>query len=268
MAQITSIRNPRIKQAIQLRRRRGRQQQHRIIVDGAREIWRALSNGVEAKELFVSSDLAPSELAEQILAHAESVGLRPVSVAPDVFRQLAFGDRDDGLVLVAARPDTLLDRIPLRQQSIIAVLENIEKPGNVGAVLRSADAAGVDAVILTGGGTDLFNPNAIRASMGAIFHVPVAVASMAVLHEWLQTHAVNLYAARVDGTVCYDAISYQRPAAIILGNEASGLSDQWQGPNVHAVRIPMRGIVDSLNVSVSAAILFYAATNPNDSGPV
>ena len=150
-------------------------------------------------------------------------------MAPNVFRQLAFGDRDDGVVLVARRPATALHRVRLDQRSFVAVLENIEKPGNLGAILRSADAAGIAAVVLAGGGTDVFNPNAIRASLGAIFHVPVAEASTREIRDWLRTHDLAVYAARVDGALAYDTVQYRIPGAVVLGNEAAGLSAEWEG---------------------------------------
>lgn len=260
---ITSTHNPRVKHALQLRRRKGRRQQGRIIIDGIREIQRALLGGVEPVELFVRSDMVNQETLAAIVACCQSAAVAPIYVSPTVFRQLAFGDRADGFVLVARRPDSSLERIRLGPQSVIGVLENIEKPGNVGAILRTADAAGVAAVVLADAGTDLFNPNAIRASLGAVFHVPVAEASTRDVLAWLRAHQIAIYATRVDGATPHDSIHYRAPCAIVVGNEASGLSSQWQGPGVETVKIPMRGVVDSLNVSVTAAILFYSATRSN-----
>jgi TrmH family RNA methyltransferase len=141
----------------------------------------------------------------------------------------------------------------------VAVLEGVEKPGNVGAVLRSADAAGVSAVILADPRTDLYNPNAIRASLGTIFTMPVCEAASGDVLARLREHECMILAARVDGAVPYTEVDYRRPTAIVLGSEAAGLSPIWTGDDIRAVRLPMRGVADSLNVSVTAAVLFYEA---------
>ena len=135
----------------------------------------------------------------------------------------------------------------------------MEKPGNLGAVLRSADAAGVSAVIVADGRTDLYNPNAIRASLGTIFTLPVCEAASGEVLAWLRQRKYNIFAARVDGSVAYTAVDYRGPTAIVLGSEAAGLSSIWTGDDIQAVRLPMLGVADSLNVSVTAAVLFYEA---------
>jgi len=257
MTLITSVHNPRVKKALQLRRRKGRRQQGRIIVDGMREIHRALLGDVEPSALFVQRDSVNGDVAHAIVARCQQAGVAPTYVSTSVFRQLAFGDRADGFVLVAHRPATSLDCLAIDHQFFISVLENVEKPGNVGAILRSADAAGITAVVLADAGTGLFNPNAIRASLGAIFHVPVAESSARDVRAWLASHHTAIYATRVDGAMRYDRVRYQRPCAIVVGSEALGLTPVWRGPGVQAVTIPMRGVVDSLNVSVTAAVLFY-----------
>ena len=144
------------------------------------------------------------------------------------------------------------------------MLEGVEKPGNVGAVLRSADAAGVSAVIVADGRTDLFNPNAIRASLGTIFTMQVCEAASGEVLAWLRGKRFQIIAARVDGSVGYMKVDYRRPTAIVLGGEAAGISPIWSGDDVTAVHLPMRGAADSLNVSVTAAVLFYEALRQRD----
>jgi TrmH family RNA methyltransferase len=139
------------------------------------------------------------------------------------------------------------------------VLESVEKPGNLGAVLRSADGAGLDALIAADLRTDLYNPNAIRASLGTIFTLPVAVADSRETLDWLRGRGLAIVAARVDGSVPYTEVDYRRPTAIVFGSEAEGLSEAWRAPDVTAVRLPMLGAADSLNVSAAAAVLFYEA---------
>jgi TrmH family RNA methyltransferase len=139
------------------------------------------------------------------------------------------------------------------------VLEGIQKPGNVGAVLRSADAAGVHALIVADGGTDLYNPNAIRASLGTIFTVPVCSATTSDTLAWLRRHGVPMFAAQVDAERLYTEVDFRGPSAIVLGSEASGLSEAWFGTEATAIKLPMLGAADSLNVSAAAAVLFYEA---------
>ncbi len=256
---IHSLQNPRIRRAIRLRDRRGRQQQRRIIVDGWRETCRALDGAVEPLELFVCETLLDPPRRDQLAARAAARGLELTRVTREVFRKLAFGDRGEGVVLVAALPHTSLEQLSVSPDAVIGVVEHVEKPGNLGAVLRTADAAGVTAVLVADGCTDLHNPNAIRASLGAIFRVPVAAAGAAEVRTWLAAHGVWIFAARVDATTLYTDVAYPRPCAIVLGSESQGLSDVWQGAGVQAIALPMRGVVDSLNVSAAAAVLFYEA---------
>ena len=176
-----------------------------------------------------------------------------------MFQKLAFGQLSEGFVAVAQVPDLTLDRLVLPEEAVVAVLEGVEKPGNLGAVLRSADAAGVAAVIVADEGTDLFNPNAIRASLGAIFTVPVVAASGQQVLNWLRHQGFSIYAAWVDGAEDYCQVSYHGRSALVLGSEAHGLSDLWRGEGIRRIMIPMCGAVDSLNVSATAAVLFYEA---------
>jgi len=259
MTTITSPHNPRVKNALRLRDRRHREKQGRILIDGARELRRAIEAGVGLDELFVCEPRCTSDDARAILARLDQLGAEILHVAEPVFARLAFGQRAEGLLAVAEPPRTSLDQLTLPPQPLVAVLEHVEKPGNIGAVLRSADAAGVSAVIVADAGTDLFNPNAIRASLGTIFRVPLCEATPAETLAWLRHRRLAIFAARVDGSVPYTAVDYVGGAAIVLGSEAAGLSDAWSADDIQAVRLPMLGIADSLNVSVTAAILFYEA---------
>jgi TrmH family RNA methyltransferase len=182
-----------------------------------------------------------------------------LSVSPQVFTKLAFGDRNDGVIVVAENPQRRLSEIEVPAKSIVAILEGIEKPGNLGAILRSADAAGVDAVIVADGRTDLYNPNTIRASLGTVFRANVCEATTADTVEWLIEKGLLIIAARPDAQKLYTEVDLRAGAAIVLGSEAEGLSDAWHSTNITAVQLPMHGIADSLNVSTTAAVLFYEA---------
>jgi TrmH family RNA methyltransferase len=153
---------------------------------------------------------------------------------------------------------------PPPRAPLIAVVEGVEKPGNLGAILRSADGAGLDAVIAADSRTDLANPNVIRASLGTIFARPVVPATTARTLAWLRANGLTIVAARVDGALDYAAQDFRGPVAIVLGAEAKGLADPWRAPDVRAVRLPMLGVADSLNVSATAAVLFYEARRQRD----
>lgn len=257
MSDITSVQNPRIKAAMKLRDRRDRTRTGRFVIDGRREIERALVGKIEIEEAFVK-DGADESLAS-LVEKLRGAGAKIYLTAPTPFERLAFGERDEGIVVVAKTPRYDLGSLALPDNPLIAVLEGVEKPGNVGAVLRTADAAGISAVMIADGGTDLFNPNAIRASLGAIFTVPICAASSQEVLMWLKQRGIAVFAARVDGAVDYASVSYQGPSALVLGSEAQGLTAIWRPPDATAISLPMQGVVDSLNVSATAAALFYEA---------
>jgi len=259
MTAITSLQNPRVKNARRLRHGRHRQKQRRILIDGAGELGRAICAGVNVREVFVCEQLCTGDEERALLEMLPQSGAEILEVSKPVFEKLAFGHRAEGVLAVAETPGHMLDDLLLPQNPLVAVLEGVQKPGNIGAVLRSADAAGVSAVIAADAGTDLYNPNAIRASLGAIFTVPICAAGAAEILDWLRRHQLAVLAARVEGSVVYTEIDYRRPTAIVLGSEAEGLCDTWRGENITAVRLPMLGAADSLNVSVTAAVLFYEA---------
>jgi RNA methyltransferase, TrmH family len=264
MLPITSLQNPRVKEAVRLRDSRQRAKQGRIVIDGARELRRAIAGGVKLEELFICESLCKGDDARWLLDALPSLGCEVLQVNETVFEKVAFGHRTDGVLGVAKMPRTTLASVAERLDSsthapLIVVLEGVEKPGNVGAVLRTADAAGVSALIVADGRTDLFNPNAIRASLGTIFTVPVCEATSNEALDWLRERNTKIFAARVDGSVPYTEADYRGPTAIVLGSEAEGLSQAWTADNIAAIRLPMLGIADSLNVSVTAAVIVYEA---------
>jgi TrmH family RNA methyltransferase len=255
---ITSVQNPRVKAALRLRDRGARDALQCTLIEGPRELARAVAAGVELVELFLCREFCRPEV-EPLLQQLVQSRISLYQVTPRVYEKLAYGDRREGIVAVARIPQRNLSNLRLSDAPLVAVLEGTEKPGNVGAVLRTADAAGIDAVILAGGVTDLYNPNAIRASQGALFCVPVCAAGSAETRNWLRERQCAVFAARVDGAMPYTAVSYRGAAAIVLGSEAAGLSDVWRGEDVTSIVLPMRGAVDSLNVSTTAGVLFYEA---------
>ncbi|MCS7304433.1 MAG: RNA methyltransferase [Thermoguttaceae bacterium] len=257
MLEITSLQNPRIKSALRLRSGRQRRKQGRFLIDGLREISRAIQAGIHLIEGFLCPHQADSSELQKLLELWAGTGAPLWQVSPAVMEKLAYGKRQEGLVAVAEIPSRSLEELVLPAQPVVAVLEAVEKPGNIGAVLRSADGAGLSAVLLAECPADPWNPNCIRASLGCVFSMPIAAGRSQQILAWLRRQGVRMYAARVDGAILYTDADLRPPAAIILGSEAQGLSSLWTGPDIQAIRIPMCGEADSLNISVAAAVLFY-----------
>jgi len=269
-ATLTSAANPRLRAAAALRDRRDRVRTGRLLVDGAREVARALDAGVTLVEAFVAAGPSGDPDVAAVAARAAGLGVPIVEVAPALLARLSYGERASGIVAVAAAPKTSLGslRIPAIAP-LVGVLEDVEKPGNLGAVCRSADGAGLDALIAAGGSAasaDPWNPNAVRGSLGTVFTLPLAVATTVDVLAWLRDHGLRVVAARVDGSVPYTEADLTGPVALVLGSEARGLTAAWSAADVTAVRLPMRGRADSLNVAAAAAILFYEARRQRDAG--
>ena len=266
-ATITSRSNPRILDAVRLRDRRERERTGRTLIDGARELTTAISAGTVIEAVYALDEDASIPVGVSTILEAVRLkGIELVTVAPAVLERLAFGDRLDGVVAVARVPDVGLGHLSVSDPALVVVIEGLEKPGNLGAILRTADAVGA-SVIAADPRTDLFNPNAIRASLGTIFTVPIASASTSDTHAWLRERQIPIVAARVDATQPYWSADLRSSVAIALGSETHGLSDAWSGEGVSAVRLPMSGIADSLNVATTAAVLLYEATRQREADP-
>ncbi len=218
-----------------------------------------MDGGVRLPEIFFCPGVPSGEAAAGVISRAAAAGAEVFEVTPPILARLSFGERSEGVVAVGSPARRRLEDLPLSARPLVAVLEGIEKPGNVGAIVRSADAAGLDAIVVANPRTDLYNPNAIRASLGTLFSVPVCEATTGATLDWLRSRGLAIFAARVDGSVPYTQADFRRPAAIVLGSEAEGLSTAWTGKEIEAVRLPMRGAADSLNVSAAAAVLFFEA---------
>jgi TrmH family RNA methyltransferase len=256
---VTSLANPRVKAASALRDRRERDRSGLTLVDGARELRRALDAGVIVLEAFVCEPLLAGPDARAALDRLRAGGTTLYSTSETVLAKLAFGQRAEGLVAVVRIPQPGLEDLALPADPLVLVVEAVEKPGNLGAVMRSADGAAADGLIAASLRTDLFNPNAIRASAGTIFSLPLAVATTEETLDWLRERRIRVVVAKVDAARLYTEADLSGPLALVVGAEAGGLSEAWSAGDLDAVRIPMLGVADSLNVSVSAAILLYEA---------
>ncbi len=258
MITIASPQNARIKRLVRLRKRSERDSSRLTVIDGIRESRRALEAGIEIAELYICGKLIAEDDAG-LVVEAESKATEVFEVTEKAFRKGAYGDRVEGLIAVVPIPRLVLQDLPLGDCPLLLVLEGLEKPGNLGAVIRSADAAGVTGVIACEPETDLFNPNAIRASIGTIFSVLTATASSAETIQWLKENDIHTLAATPHAETAHTDADFCRPSAIVLGSEHHGLTDTWlQGADA-TIRIPMQGKADSLNLAMSATILAFEA---------
>ncbi len=248
---IESLHNPRIKHALKLRSARARRKSGEFLIDGATEIRRALAAGIEITTIYCVS-------TEQLHGPLPAPGGLQL-VSERVLVKLSYGEQSAAPVAVAKTPPLPLAALPLHSSSLVLVLDGIEKPGNLGACFRTAAACGVDAVVLTNPICELFNPNAIRASRGTVFSVASALSNPLEFRQLALELGLPVFAARVDGENRLWDCPFERGAAIVFGSEACGLQDDWLGDHLSTFRIPMAAEVDSLNVSISAAVTLYEA---------
>ena len=248
---ITSKSNPKIKNVVKLQKSSERREQNRIIIEGRREIERAVACGFIVDTLFICNDI----LKESFNIAANYVE----EVTLEVFEKIAYREGSDGLLAVAIPKYADLKSFKPKKNPLIIVLETVEKPGNLGAIMRTADAAGVDAVIIADPRTDLYNPNAIRASIGTIFSVPLFACSSEECINWLRENNIKIYCTYLKASIDYLEADFRQGSAIVMGTEATGISDIWVDAADQNLIIPMNGIADSLNVSVTTAIVVFEA---------
>jgi RNA methyltransferase, TrmH family len=258
---ITSPANPRIKDLVRLRTRRHRDRTGRFLIEGFRELRRALDAAIDLEVLFVCPPLFLGDNEPDLVARAAAAGAELVEVTPEPFRKASYRDRPEGLLGVARRFDTSLDVLALGDATdpLLLVAEAIEKPGNLGTMLRSAAAAGAAGVMVTDPTTDPFNPNVIRASLGLVFTVPLALTTTESAIEHLRAHGLAVVATTPEGAQAHYAVDLTGPAAIVVGSEQYGLSAAWLDAADLRVAIPMPGPADSLNAATAAAIVLFEA---------
>lgn len=248
---LSSMQNPRIKQLLQLQQKSSeRRKQGVFVVEGRRELQHCIEAGYEVDMLF---------LCPELLADASYMAPHVYEVTPSVYEKIAYRGTTEGVIAVIRNRQWTLDDLYLSDNPLLIVLERVEKPGNLGAVLRSADAAKVDAVIVCDPLTDLYNPNLIRSSIGAVFTVPTVTCTSEKCIRFLQEHHIQILTAQLQDSCFYYDTDMRKGTAIVMGTEATGLTDLWRQAATAHIRIPMLGRLDSLNVSVSAAILLFEA---------
>jgi TrmH family RNA methyltransferase len=256
---ITSAQNPRIKGVLALRKRAERDRSRQMLVDGYDELAVALNSGARPASLYYCPALVRDQAQTWIVTATQNLGTEVFQLSEAVFRRIAYREAPDGWLAVLPAIETGLGRLRLGQDPLLLVCESVEKPGNLGAMLRTADAAGVDAVISSPTVTDWGNPNVVRASKGAVFSVPVAESAPEELIAWLRGQGIAIVAATLESEIPYTAASLKGGVAIVVGAESGGLSETWLQAADVEVRIPMFGRLNSLNVATSAALLVYEA---------
>lgn len=259
MEPLTSLKNPKVKSTEALRERRERDKTGLTLLEGYRELSRALDAGIRIRDVFFCPEQFLGGNEKKLLAALKNTGAEIFVCSRAVLTKLAYRDRPEGLIAVAAIKRGTLADIPVKRDGLYLVAETIEKPGNLGSILRSADAAGATAVIVCDKQTDLFNPNAIRASTGAIFSVPLAEATSAEALDFLRKLGIQILAATPHAEFRHTDADLRRGTAIAVGAEQYGLSDFWMNSADCKVLIPMLGKMDSLNVATAATILLYEA---------
>jgi TrmH family RNA methyltransferase len=254
---ISSPQNPLVKRLLQLQEKsRERRRSGRFLVEGAREVRLAGEAGYQLEHLLYCTDLVSQEVLEGLPANAE----QSIELTEAVYRRLAYRDSTEGILAEFSGSSPGLEQLRLGTQSpLILVAEAPEKPGNIGALLRTADAAAVDAVIIANPRTDLFNPNIIRSSVGGVFTNQVASGTTSEVIEFLKANHIHIYAAALQASVSYLEVDFRGPTAIVVGTEATGLGPEWLEHSTAKIRIPMGGRIDSMNVSVAAGILIFEA---------
>ena len=255
MKQITSIQNPYIKSLVQLQEKaKARRQSGTFLMEGKREISLAAKGGYEIETL-----LFLPELCSEVEMRQLSYGAELIEINKEVYQKLAYRDTTEGLLAVAKTKTLQLTDLKLSKNPLILVAEAPEKPGNIGALLRTADAANLDAVIIANPKSDLYNPNIVRSSVGCLFTNQIATGTTSEIIAFLKGQNINIYCATLQNSISYHTQDYKKPTALVVGTEATGLTEEWREEATQNIIIPMQGEIDSMNVSVAAAILIYEA---------
>ena len=259
---ITSAQNPKIKRLLQLQQKSSeRRKAGLFVVEGIREVERCVEKGYEINTIFYLN----KPMAENVSGIIEkNKGIKLFEVSPTIYEKIAYRGSTEGIIAEVKTKDKTLNDLNLSENPLVVVLESVEKPGNLGAILRSADAAGADALIVCDPLTDLYNPNLIRNSTGAIFSVPCVACTSEECIKFLKENNIQILTAQLQDSELYYDTDMKRGTAIVMGTEATGLTDIWRKAADAHIRIPMLGITDSLNVSVSAAILLYEAVRQRE----
>ena len=255
--QITSLQNPHIKNCVRLHSRKERDRQRKLLVEGYRAILRALQNGYPLDAIYYCPALFFGDNETALLALADAAGVALYAVAEEPFCKMAARPRPDGLLAIGPQRSRPLHTHHPGPDGFLLVAEGIEKPANLGSMIRAADGAGVDALVVCASRTDVFHPDVVRASVGTFFTLPLLTAEPQETVQWCRTHGIVTVAATPQATTLYTDVDLRGPVAVVVGNEQVGLSEAWLAGADCRVKLPMFGQIDSLNVAVAAALLLY-----------
>ncbi|MDH4091997.1 MAG: RNA methyltransferase [Cyclobacteriaceae bacterium] len=252
---ITSHQNAKIKHILLLEKARERKRQNVFIIEGLKELSLAVESEYKINSVFFSPEIIPAATVQAIVKDENLL----LPVRRTVFEKIAYRDSTGGIIAIAEQKKHVLENIRLHKNPLLLILEAVEKPGNLGAILRTADAAGVDAVIICDPQTDFYNPNVIRSSVGCVFTTQIASATSEETIDWLKKNDIQCLATHLGASKPYHEIDFRKPCAIVLGTESTGLSKVWVAMASATIIIPMQGKIDSLNVSTAAAIIVFEA---------
>ena len=265
MSLLTSLQNPKIKFLHQLKEKsRIRRKEKRFLIEGRREISLAISGGYELEQIYYCVSIISKEEV-LLIAKANNNTIEFFEITTDIYQKLSHRSTTEGILAVARSKEVSINNLDFNAKNpLILVAESPEKPGNIGALLRTADAAKVDAVFIANPRTDIYNPNIIRSSVGCVFTNIVATGSTLEIINFLNTKKVNIYGAALQSSENYYTQDYTKPTAIVVGTEDKGLTDEWLKNTTQNIKIPMSGVIDSMNVSVAAGILIFEAKRQRD----
>lgn len=261
IVEITSAQNPKLKEVVQLlEKSKERRSRGLFVVEGVREVLACLRNGYKIKTIFFNNSILSSRQIDELLASNRDSTI--FSLSAQAYSKIAYRENTEGVVAVVEQKRLSLEDVKFGKKwsnPLVLVVESVEKPGNLGALLRTADACGVDAVLICDPLTDIYNPNLIRSSLGGIFTNQVVACSNDQALEWLQSNGITIFTAQLQDSEWYYDTDMVQPTAIVMGTESTGLTNFWRNAAKAKIKIPMLGELDSLNVSVSAAVLCYEA---------
>lgn len=256
MKKIESVQNPFIKSLVHLQEKaKARKQTGTFLIEGQREIELALKGDYEIETIL----FLPEIISENKIYELTSNETQLIEISKDVYQKLAYRDTTEGILAIAKTKSLSLSDLKLSKNPLLLIAEGLEKPGNLGALLRTADAANIDAVIIANPRTDLYNPNIIRSSVGCLFTRQIAVGTSEEVVAFLKENTINFYSATLQNSTSYHSQDYTKPTALVVGTEATGLTEIWRKESTSNIIIPMQGEIDSMNVSVAAAILLFEA---------
>ena len=258
MKQITSAQNPFIKSLVLLQEKaKARKQSGQFLIEGIREIELAIKGNYQLETLLFVPEFMGETQVRKLMGKNSSSDL--IEISKEVYQKIAYRDTTEGIIAVAKTKSHSLTELQLPENPLLLIMESIEKPGNIGAMLRTCDAAKVDAVLIADAKTDLYNPNMVRSSVGCLFTNQIAVGTTDEIIQFLHKNNINFYSATLQNSTSYHTQDFTKPTALVVGTEATGLSKAWREKATQNIIIPMQGEIDSMNVSVAAAIMIFEA---------